>query len=236
MSSSASSNIIFSFSLLFSLVFFFFFSVCSASPRTIVTLNSSNADLSSKGHWLIIFYAPWCPACRQLLPAFEGNLTRESREWNTTVAKVNVEEDRGMLLRFMIEAYPTVFYIKDGEVYHLRNELFRDIVDYEQFLRTKERTQGVFKVEYYANYSPFSIFGSFLSHIGWTVDLILGIKEVGEHLHKKHQIPELAFYIAVSVFGLAIVAIITIIVFFLIEKIWLSIFGRKKAPQKIKRN
>ncbi|KAL7380877.1 hypothetical protein ABVT39_025480 [Epinephelus coioides] len=65
------------------------------------------------GEWMIEFYAPWCPACQQLQPAW-----KEFAEWGedmgVNIAKVDVTEQPGLSGRFIITSLPTIYHCKDG--------------------------------------------------------------------------------------------------------------------------
>ena len=53
-------------------------------------------------------FAPWCPACRGLQPAWE-EFSTWSDDLEVGVAQVDVTESPGLSGRFMVTALPTIF-------------------------------------------------------------------------------------------------------------------------------
>ncbi len=62
---------------------------------------------------LIDFWAPWCSPCRMVAPTVEklaGEMSGRLR-----VAKVNTDENPGLMNRFGIQGIPTMMVFKDGQ-------------------------------------------------------------------------------------------------------------------------
>ncbi|XP_062378704.1 thioredoxin-related transmembrane protein 1 [Sardina pilchardus] len=65
------------------------------------------------GEWMIEFFAPWCPACRQLQPVW-GEFAEWGEDLGVNIAKVDVTEQPGLSGRFIITSLPTIYHCKDG--------------------------------------------------------------------------------------------------------------------------
>lgn len=82
------------------------------SPH-VVQINDSNWRQTLTSEWLIQFHAPWCPACRSLVPAW-NEFAAESKELSISVAQIDVTTSPALSGRFFVTALPTIFHVKDG--------------------------------------------------------------------------------------------------------------------------
>lgn len=62
---------------------------------------------------LVDFWAEWCRPCHMMNPALE-ELAAEF-DGKAVIAKVNVDEERGLGAMFQIMSIPALFIFKDGE-------------------------------------------------------------------------------------------------------------------------
>jgi thioredoxin 1 len=63
---------------------------------------------------LVDFWAPWCGPCRTQGPILETVAGQVGDQ--AVVAKVNVDEERGLAAQFGVEAIPTLVVMKQGKV------------------------------------------------------------------------------------------------------------------------
>jgi thioredoxin 1 len=77
-------------------------------------LNETNFDQQiSRGTVVVDFSAEWCPPCRLLEPQLQR--AAETLRQQATFAKVDADENPQLLLRYRIEALPTVVVFHEGE-------------------------------------------------------------------------------------------------------------------------
>ena len=62
---------------------------------------------------MIEFYAPWCPACKQLTPVYK-ELAEYSRELRVKFADCDITKSHALSGRFLITALPTLFVCEDA--------------------------------------------------------------------------------------------------------------------------
>ena len=79
-----------------------------------MNLTTQNFDqtLEKNKVMMVDFWAEWCSPCRMLTPIVEEveNLMPNN------VAKVNIEQERDLAVRFGIRSIPTVIIFKEGEI------------------------------------------------------------------------------------------------------------------------
>ena len=83
---------------------------------SVVIVNKNNFKeevLDSSLPVLVDFYADWCGPCRMLAPIL-SELADEHPE--IKVAKINVDDEGELALKFEVMNIPSLFVIKDGKV------------------------------------------------------------------------------------------------------------------------
>jgi thioredoxin 1 len=83
----------------------------------IVTLTTSTFDetvASSDKPIIVDFWAEWCGPCKMIAPIL-GEIANE-QAGNLTVAKLNVDENPDIAMRFNVMSIPTLLVFDGGEV------------------------------------------------------------------------------------------------------------------------
>lgn len=100
----------------------------------LIELDEDNWQLMLTGEWMIEFFAPWCPACKNLAPVWE-RYASTAKDVNVHVAKIDVTTSPSLSGRFFVTALPTIYHVKDGEFRQYRGT--RDAEALLYFLKKK---------------------------------------------------------------------------------------------------
>ncbi len=80
----------------------------------IVTLTDKNfQNQIKKGLVMVDFWAEWCMPCKVMGPVL--NELAEDKNFNATVAKLNVDHFQSVSRQFGIRGIPTIILFKDGK-------------------------------------------------------------------------------------------------------------------------
>jgi len=72
-------------------------------------------DLINKEKFVLVdFWATWCAPCRMLAPIIDK--LAEQYEGKLVVAKVDVDNNEEIAMRYGIQSIPTVILFKDGKI------------------------------------------------------------------------------------------------------------------------
>ena len=83
----------------------------------ITTFTDGNFDadvLQAATPVLVDFWAEWCGPCRSLGPTIEA--LASDYDGRVRVGKLNVDENPGITVKYMVRGIPTVMLFKGGEV------------------------------------------------------------------------------------------------------------------------
>ncbi|KAM7342847.1 thioredoxin-related transmembrane protein 1 isoform 1-T2 [Cochliomyia hominivorax] len=106
--------------------------------HSLIELNEDNWRLMFKGEWMVEFFAPWCPACKNLAPVWE-RFAASALELNVNVAKIDVTTSPSLSGRFYVTALPTIYHVKGGEFRQYRGSRDGDALMF--FIKQKQWTK-----------------------------------------------------------------------------------------------
>ncbi|CAH1791256.1 unnamed protein product, partial [Owenia fusiformis] len=86
---------------------------CGKDDNKVTVINENNWSDILKDEWFVEFYAPWCPACRQLEETWD-KVAGWQKDFSVTIAKSDITENPSLSGRFLITALPTIYHVKDG--------------------------------------------------------------------------------------------------------------------------
>ena len=82
-------------------------------PKVVNTDDFDEKVLKAKGLIMVDFWAEWCPPCRALSPLLE-QIADEMGD-KVDVAKVDVDANQQLAMKYGVQGIPTVKLFKDGE-------------------------------------------------------------------------------------------------------------------------
>lgn len=72
-------------------------------------------DLIKQNKYVLVdFWATWCAPCRMVAPVIEKVAEQYSEK--VIVAKVDVDEQQDLAIRYGIQTIPTIIFFKDGKL------------------------------------------------------------------------------------------------------------------------
>ena len=78
-------------------------------------LTTNNFDeVVNTGVTLVDFWAEWCGPCRMMTPAIEEFAAEY--DGKDTIAKVNVDNEGELAVKFNVSSIPTLLVLKDGKI------------------------------------------------------------------------------------------------------------------------
>jgi thioredoxin 1 len=89
------------------------FGMASADMIELKDSTFENEVLKSDKPVLVDFWAPWCGPCRMIAPVVEE--IASSYSGRLKVAKLNVDDNQEITMKFGIRSIPTLILFKDGK-------------------------------------------------------------------------------------------------------------------------
>uniref|UniRef100_A0A1A9UGZ3 Thioredoxin-related transmembrane protein 1 n=1 Tax=Glossina austeni TaxID=7395 RepID=A0A1A9UGZ3_GLOAU len=153
--------------------------------EAVIELTEDNWRSMLKGEWMVEFFAPWCPACKNLAPTWE-RFAVTSVDLGVNVAKIDVTTSTSLSGRFFVTALPTIYHVKDGEFRQYRGSRDFDALIY--FIKQKQWS----KLEPISAWKkPDTVHMSILSYI---FKLSHTLKEFNARLQEEYGLPTWAAY------------------------------------------
>ena len=77
------------------------------------TADFQSTVLDSKEPVLVDFWAEWCGPCKMIAPALDE--LADAYEGRAKIAKINVDEQRELAVKYHVRSIPYLLVFKDGE-------------------------------------------------------------------------------------------------------------------------
>lgn len=199
----------------------------SAAKSQVIELDESNWDRMLTEEWLVEFYAPWCPACKNLAPVWD-DLSTWSDDLNIKTAKVDVTTSPGLSGRFFVTALPTIFHVLNGEFRQYKGA--RDLNSLMTFVEEKKWQQ----LEPVSAWSkPDSLQMSLVSQF---FKLSHFLKEVNTMLSKEYGLPVWGSYALFAIGTILLGAILGLILVCVIDFMFPPKSAQRKSFSEHKKN
>ncbi|CAB3384019.1 Hypothetical predicted protein [Cloeon dipterum] len=177
----------------------------------IVQLNEENWEQMLQGDWMIEFFAPWCPACKNLGPVWQ-ELAQWQEDLDISVGHIDVTVDVGLSGRFMVTALPTIFHVHDGQFRQYRGA--RKLEDFVSFVEDA-KWQEIEPIPGWK--APDSLQMSVVAHF---YKLSMVLRTVHNHLMETYGLPIWGSYLIFALFTILVGALLGLLLVCVIDCIY----------------
>ncbi|XP_042205963.1 thioredoxin-related transmembrane protein 1-like isoform X2 [Homarus americanus] len=191
----------------FCIVIFQLFSQITAKS-SVIDLNEDNWYQMLEGEWMVEFFAPWCPACKALKPAWE-DFASWSNDLEISVGQVDVTTSPGLSGRFMVTALPTIYHVKDGVFRQYRGS--RDKDEFMNFVEER-RWQEVEEVPVWKSPASFQ-----MSVVSQFFKLSMVLRSVHSVLVEDYGLPTWGSYLVFALATILVGALLGLILVCIID-------------------
>jgi len=161
----------------------------------VISITDSNWKSILEGEWMVKFYAPWCPACRQLQPTWD-KLAEWADARDVSIGAVDVTQQLGVNGRFMITALPTIYHIRDGKFRAYSGDRAMD--DFTSFIQEEQWI----KIDPIPSWK--SPTGYLMGGLSKIFGLSVYLKDWHDHMSSDYGLPQWG---VVSLFALTVLAV-----------------------------
>lgn len=102
----------------------------------IYVLWPSHEGFNSDTKSLVLFYAPWCPHCKSLLPIWDNLQEKHKSSGQVQIGKVDCDKNEEEAKKHGIQGYPTIILFKQGKKVATFDEADRSQEAIEKFLES----------------------------------------------------------------------------------------------------
>jgi len=198
------------------------FCLCSLvfAKSDVLELEPNQLDLLEQGEWFLEVYASWCGFCQKFSPMYET--VGFQLKGRVNVAKIDGDKYQEVAVRFQVGGFPTIFYIRDGEV-RLYNETRTDAALIEFANGKWRKTEPIPWYE-----SPLGFVGKFLS---FTAFYVLKAMQIYNNLNQEKEIPHAVLIIGIGFIIISLSFIMTELISFVVWG-FMSMFFRNQNVVK----
>ena len=89
----------------------------NSAAAPIVNLNDANfeKEITQNDQTVLVdFWAPWCGPCKMISPMLDEIATEKAG--SVKVAKVNVDENQNLSVKYNVRAIPALLFFKNGQL------------------------------------------------------------------------------------------------------------------------
>ncbi len=78
---------------------------------------------------VVLYYAPWCPHCKDIMPMWENLKNKHASDSKLEVKKVDCEAEPEEASKNDVKAFPTIILFKNGEKVQYEGERNEEAVE-----------------------------------------------------------------------------------------------------------